>query len=188
MSRTKKPIPMYFASMKIENVRCFGDRQELKLTIGDRDPARWTLILGDNGVGKTTILQCLAWMRLVPLDKFPVNQPRRASDSDEHMPLAKGLLGPALLDEDDDKLLEGLLRANTGEDVFLGSSLSFGASLSSGGRDHNTATARSKIISTGVTLSFTNRRLEKVTVARKPKIQVSLGGHFPRPTDCVLRR
>jgi predicted ATP-binding protein involved in virulence len=181
MPKPAKPIPMYFASMQIENVRCFGDRQELNLTAGDRNPARWTLILGDNGVGKTTILQCLAWMRLVPLDNFPVDQPGRSSDSGEHIPLTKGLLGPALLDEDDDKLLESLLRADTAENVFLGSSTSFGAPLSSVSSDCKSTTKRSKIISTGVSLSFHERRLEKVTVTRKPKIEVSLGGQFPDP-------
>ena len=56
---------VYFTSLAIENVRCFGDRQELDLTAVDGRPARWTLILGDNGVGKTTLLQCLAWMQPV---------------------------------------------------------------------------------------------------------------------------
>ena len=43
---------VYFTSLEIENVRCFGDRQELDLTVDGRRPARWTLILGDNGVGR----------------------------------------------------------------------------------------------------------------------------------------
>lgn len=63
-------VPIYFRSLELENVRCFGKRQRLDLTDKDGNPARWVLVLGDNGVGKTTLLQCLAWMRPVPhLDK-----------------------------------------------------------------------------------------------------------------------
>ena len=36
------------------------------MTDTDGRPAQWTLILGDNGVGKTTLLQCLASMRPIP--------------------------------------------------------------------------------------------------------------------------
>ena len=64
--------PVYFTSLEIENVRCFGDRQKLDLTSHGRQPAPWTLILGDNGVGKTTLLQFLAWMRLEPGGYDPV--------------------------------------------------------------------------------------------------------------------
>ena len=64
--------PVYFTSLEVENVRCFGDRQNLNLMRDDRRPARWTLILGDNGVGKTTLLECLAWMRLEPGRYDPV--------------------------------------------------------------------------------------------------------------------
>jgi len=54
--------PMYFTSLKIKNVKSFGEEQELSLLNADGSVARWTLILGDNGVGKTTLLKCLAWM------------------------------------------------------------------------------------------------------------------------------
>ena len=47
---------VYFTSLEIENVRCFGDRQELDLTVDGHRPAQWTMMLGDNGVGKTTLL------------------------------------------------------------------------------------------------------------------------------------
>ena len=36
-----------------ENVRDFGEKQELKLADEEGRPARWTLIVGDNGVGKS---------------------------------------------------------------------------------------------------------------------------------------
>lgn len=50
--------PVQFTSLSVAGVRCFGPEQTLNLTHGNR-PAKWTVILGENGVGKTTILQCL---------------------------------------------------------------------------------------------------------------------------------
>src|ERR1700734_3425178 len=47
--------PVYFKRLTLSNVRAFGDRQHLDMCDGDGQPARWTLILGENGVGKTTI-------------------------------------------------------------------------------------------------------------------------------------
>jgi energy-coupling factor transporter ATP-binding protein EcfA2 len=41
-------------------VRCFGPAQTLDLSDGYGGHARWTLILGENGLGKTTLLTCLA--------------------------------------------------------------------------------------------------------------------------------
>src|SRR5205085_7114173 len=51
--------PAYFLSLTIENIRCFGPKQILDLSDGKNRPAPWTIILGDNGVGKTTLLQSL---------------------------------------------------------------------------------------------------------------------------------
>jgi len=55
----RPPIPAYFLSLTVENVRCFGPKQTLDLSDGEGRPARWTVLLGDNGVGKTTLLQGL---------------------------------------------------------------------------------------------------------------------------------
>ncbi len=62
MEEQKKPMPMYFSSLEVENVKSFGEKQILDLKNIDGSISPWTLILGDNGVGKTTLLHCLAWM------------------------------------------------------------------------------------------------------------------------------
>ena len=55
--------PAYFLSLTLENVRCFGPEQTLDLSDGDGNWAQWTVILGDNGTGKTTLLQSLSNVR-----------------------------------------------------------------------------------------------------------------------------
>jgi predicted ATP-binding protein involved in virulence len=55
---------VYFRSIEVENVLCFKDKQVLNLSTPEGVPAQWTVILGDNGVGKTTLLRCLAGMEL----------------------------------------------------------------------------------------------------------------------------
>ncbi|HBL29846.1 MAG TPA: hypothetical protein DD490_23665 [Acidobacteria bacterium] len=50
----------YLLDLTVRNVRCFGpEEQTLRLSDAEGRPAPWTVILGDNGVGKTTLLQCL---------------------------------------------------------------------------------------------------------------------------------
>jgi predicted ATP-binding protein involved in virulence len=56
--------PAYFLSVEVENALCFKDRQVLDLSDGSGSPAQWTVILGDNGVGKTTLLRCLNSMEM----------------------------------------------------------------------------------------------------------------------------
>ncbi|WP_309887918.1 AAA family ATPase [Archangium sp.] len=60
-SAHKQPAsqPVYFLSLTLENVRCFGPKQTLQLSDAEGRPARWTVILGNNGMGKTTLLQAL---------------------------------------------------------------------------------------------------------------------------------
>lgn len=53
------PLPVYFLSLTLKNVRCFGAEQTLRLSNAQGRPARWTVILGNNGMGKTTLLQAL---------------------------------------------------------------------------------------------------------------------------------
>ena len=57
---------VYYLSLQLQNVRCFGQQQTLDLRGTSGELAPWTLLLGNNGVGKTTLLQCLNWMRPVP--------------------------------------------------------------------------------------------------------------------------
>src|SRR5215203_4229440 len=158
MPKRRNPIPVYFTSLEIENVRCFGDSQRLDLTGEDGQPARWTIILGDNGVGKTTLLQCLAWMRLVPVSDFEVGPLEKDDDSSEPPPLAKGKLGPAL-PEEENKILESLLRMGSNAEFTLGAQMSFGGILSSVGENAKSAAGRGKIIRTGVKLFFAKRLL-----------------------------
>jgi energy-coupling factor transporter ATP-binding protein EcfA2 len=61
-------LPTYCVALELENVLCFKTLQKLDLLDTNRFPAQWTVILGDNGVGKTTLLRCLASMELGSLN------------------------------------------------------------------------------------------------------------------------
>lgn len=81
------PKACYVLSLEIENVRCFGPKQTLDLSDGHGRPAQWTIILGENGVGKTTLLRVIAsllseqwfgtrnWDPSGPLGIHPVKYP-----------------------------------------------------------------------------------------------------------------
>jgi ABC-type molybdenum transport system ATPase subunit/photorepair protein PhrA len=52
--------PVYFLNLELENVRCFREKTTLDLSDGNGNWKKWTVILGDNGTGKTTLLQILS--------------------------------------------------------------------------------------------------------------------------------
>jgi len=57
-AKRKTYPPAYFLSLSVENSRCFGPSQTIDVSDGHGRPAQWTVILGDNNAGKTTLLQC----------------------------------------------------------------------------------------------------------------------------------
>ena len=56
----QKPPAAYFGSLTIENVKCFKGEHTIDISDGNGKPAMWTVILGNNNTGKTTLLRCLA--------------------------------------------------------------------------------------------------------------------------------
>lgn len=74
-SQSMPSFPAYFLALRVENVRCFGPKQTLDLSNGMGRPAQWTIILGNNGVGKTTLLQTL--IAITPRKSHPWNQDNR---------------------------------------------------------------------------------------------------------------
>ena len=121
--------PFYFTKLSIENVRAFGERQELKLADADGRPAPWTLLVGDNGVGKTTLLQCLAWMR--PRFNPPPDEPGgHEPGASAHRPIE-----PELAAEEDNSALAALARVGNEAPARLEADLSVGAHLGDHGDD-----------------------------------------------------
>ncbi len=51
--------PIYLKSISLKNIKCFGPEQTLMLHKGNK-PFMWTIILGDNGTGKSTILKTIS--------------------------------------------------------------------------------------------------------------------------------
>ena len=97
-----KSIPFYFAKLELENICSFGNRQCLNLLNEAGYPAQWTVILGDNGVGKTTLLQCLARMR-----------PQLNKMSGDGNVQSKSRIEPEILKEEKNDVLLRLTRSGT---------------------------------------------------------------------------
>jgi DNA repair exonuclease SbcCD ATPase subunit len=56
---------MYLKRVVIENIKCFG-RAELNLMSDDEQIKHWSVILGENGTGKSTLLQAIAMALVGP--------------------------------------------------------------------------------------------------------------------------
>ena len=74
----RHPAPgSYFLSLELENMRCFSSKQVLDLSDGQSRPARWTILLGENGTGKTTVLQLIAAFELMHTPMAEILSTRR---------------------------------------------------------------------------------------------------------------
>lgn len=77
----------YLASITVGNLRCFSESETLNLLDTFGRPARWTLLLGENGTGKTTLLHAMAAASLDPKELNP-------NRSSEGMFLPRGFAVP----------------------------------------------------------------------------------------------
>ncbi len=84
--------PLYYEALTFSNLKCFRGEHTISLCDQDGRPSLWTLLLGENGVGKTAVLQMLAWMRPV----LP--------------PATRKRIEPALYGEEDNSLFLKLVR------------------------------------------------------------------------------
>ncbi len=61
----EKASTAYFASLALTDVKCFKGENEINLSDDKENYAKWTVILGNNNTGKTTILKCLALLEAI---------------------------------------------------------------------------------------------------------------------------
>lgn len=50
----------YISKLRLTNIKCFPGEVEIDLSCPSLDNPSWTLLLGDNGTGKTSLLRCIA--------------------------------------------------------------------------------------------------------------------------------
>lgn len=116
---TTRPIrSVYFKKLVLENIRAFSKRQTLTLEGSDGKPAQWTLIVGDNGVGKTTLLQCLARM-----------QPAFNKPPDENSGPKPAPVEPEFAGEENNAVLDAFARSGANTIAKLEAELSCGVPL-----------------------------------------------------------
>lgn len=136
---------VYFSQLKLSNVRAYAEGSVLDLCIEGR-PAAWTLILGENGLGKTTLLQCLALLR--PIINVQQSQKTTAGKPDRVEPAIPGYA---------DELLVDLARMGEDLEVELEATFTVGRQLRPSGSKKET---RGRV-TTSAKFSTTNNDLKK---------------------------
>jgi predicted ATP-binding protein involved in virulence len=94
----QKRSSIYIKSLNIRNLRTLKGEVNLDFTKPDGTLPQWTLILGDNGIGKSTLLQCVAWMK-----------PYLPDASGKGMEIGKDDIEPTINNQDNESL-ERLVR------------------------------------------------------------------------------
>lgn len=177
----EETIATYFKSLTLKNVKCF-ENVHLKLIDKEEKIAQWTLLLGDNGVGKTTLLQCLCWMRPTfeeietKSNSAEILENTKSTDNNDNdfsEPIKKGLLKSSLTVEDN-STLEALLRINKTSKLTLEAELCQGAILNSSNLVAR-AGLKSNSVKTTITLHDKNRVLSEDPTEDKMNIESDLG-------------
>ena len=101
------PDALHYLSLSLCNVRAFGGGQVLDLS-KEGKPSRWCVIIGENGVGKTTVMQALAAMRPVPA--FGPEESSKATGKEASPPL---WAEPVLTDYENDRILSLVRRGDS---------------------------------------------------------------------------
>jgi len=130
----------YLTCLKLKNVKSFKGEHVLNLCAEDARVARWSLILGDNGVGKTTLLQCIAHLA-----------PFRNTTAPDGDPNPEFFIEP--VGAEDENNFESFARHGTNE-------LSMSASFVAAGLLDCPPTPRSRVFTTSVEMTRKQGKIE----------------------------
>jgi predicted ATP-binding protein involved in virulence len=122
MKKKEQRPPMYFTSLEIENVKCFGKKQKLNLCDESGAVSRWVLILGNNGTGKTSLLKSLCWMQ--PVEETDEKKKNEAK-------ISKVAIKPYMDDFETEAEYENLIKVGSKEPTRIGVTLSSGVAIKS---------------------------------------------------------
>lgn len=97
-------VPIYLQSLELKNIKTFKN-VDLNLEKDDGTLPQWTLILGDNSIGKSTLLQCIAW--IIPNTPNPEDE-----DVGQKIPIEK--IEPNITNEENETLVRLVRKKDPG--------------------------------------------------------------------------